>query len=242
MRRFLNRREAGELLALELAHLAGKPDCLILALPRGGVPVGYELSCILHAPLDVLIVRKLGVPGHEELAMGAIATGGVKILNENVVSALGIGREAIAAVEERESRELARREQLYRGERPPLAVLGKTVILVDDGIATGATVLAAIEAVRRRGAARIVVACPVAPSQVVEMLRRHADEVRCVITPADFGGVGWWYEDFSQTEDWEVRRLLEGANTTAKSLDEGPPEPLFLRPTSTINPFTRHES
>lgn len=118
MRRFLNRREAGELLALELAHLAGKPDCLILALPRGGVPVGYELSCILHAPLDILIVRKLGVPGHEELAMGAIATGGVRILNESVVSALGIPREAIAVVEERESSELTRRERLYRGSAP----------------------------------------------------------------------------------------------------------------------------
>ena len=241
MRRFRNRREAGELLALELAHLAGKSDCVILALPRGGVPVGYELSCILHAPLDILIVRKLGVPGHEELAMGAIATGGVRILNESVVSALGIGREAIAGVEKRELEELARREKTYRGNRPPLEVEGKTVILVDDGIATGSTILAAIEVVRRLGASRIVLASPVAPASVTEVLRRHAEEVHCVLTPEDFGGVGWWYDDFSQTEDEEVRQLLEAANPTGKSIGEGDPEPLFLRPTTRIAPYSRHE-
>lgn len=242
MRRFHNRREAGELLALELAHLAGKPDCVILALPRGGVPVGYELSCILHVPIDVLIVRKLGVPGHEELAMGAIATGGVKILNRSVVSAFGIDREVIATVEKRELEELGRREKTYRGDRPPLAVTGKTVILVDDGIATGSTVLAAIEAVRRRGADMIVVASPVAPPSVASMLRRHADEVHCVISPEDFGGVGQWYDDFSQTEDEEVRRLLEAANPTGKSIGSGDPEPLFLRPVSSISRYSRYES
>lgn len=242
MRRFRDRRDAGELLALELSHLAGRRDCVILALPRGGVPVGYELSCILRAPLDVLIVRKLGVPGHEELAIGAIATGGVRILNENVVSALGIQREAIAAVESRELEELGRREHTYRGGNPPLEVTGKTVILVDDGIATGATVLAAIEAVRRRGAARIVVASPVAPPSVAEMLRRHAEEVHCVLTPEDFGGVGRWYDDFSQTEDAEVRSLLEAANPTGKNIGPGDPEPLFLRPMPGIPSFTRHES
>mgnify|MGYP000600197172 CR=1 FL=1 len=241
-RRFRNRREAGELLALELSHLAGKPDCVILALPRGGVPVGYELSCILHAPLDVLIVRKLGVPGQEELAMGAIATGGVRILNESVLSALGIDREAIASIESRELAELRRREQIYRGDRLPLEITGKTVILVDDGIATGASVLAAIEAVRRRGAARIIVASPVAPPSVAEVLRRHADEVHCVLTPEDFGGVGWWYDDFSQTQDEEVRSLLEAANPVVKAIGPGEPEPLFLRPMSGISPFTRHES
>ena len=242
MRRFRDRREAGELLALELSHLAAKPDCVILALPRGGVPVGYELSCILHAPLDVLIVRKLGVPGHEELAMGAIATGGVRILNESVVSALGINRGTIALIESRELQELRRREQTYRGDRLPLEITGKTVILVDDGIATGSTVLAAIEAARRRGAARIVVASPVAPASVAEMLRRHADEVHCVLTPEDFGGVGWWYDDFSQTEDIEVSRLLEAANPIVKAIGPGEPEPLFLSPMSGVSPFTRHES
>ena len=242
MRRFRNRREAGELLALELAHLAGKSDCVILALPRGGVPVGYELSCILHAPLDILIVRKLGVPGHEELAMGAIATGGVRILNENVCTALGIDRAAIGEVEKRELEELARREKTYRGHLPPLEVLGKTVILVDDGIATGSTILAAIEAVRRRGASRIVLASPVAPASVTEVLRRHANEVHCVITPEDFRGVGWWYEDFSQTEDEEVRQLLEAANPTGKRIGSGDPEPLFQRPTTRIAPYSRYES
>jgi putative phosphoribosyl transferase len=242
MRRFRDRREAGELLALELAHFAGKSDCVILALPRGGVPVGYELSSILHTPLDILIVRKLGVPGHEELAMGAIATGGVKILNESVVMALGIDREAIASVEKRELEELVRREKTYRGNSPPLEVAGKTVILVDDGIATGSTILAAIEAVRRRGATRIVLASPVAPPTVVQMLERHAEEVHCVLTPEDFGGVGSWYDDFSQTEDEEVRQLLEAANPTGKSIGSGDAEPLFLRPTTRISPYLRHES
>jgi predicted phosphoribosyltransferase len=242
MRRFRNRREAGEFLALELAHLAGKSDCVILALPRGGVPVGYELSCILHAPLDILIVRKLGVPGHEELAMGAIATGGVRILNDSVVSALGIDPHAIARVEKRELEELVRREKTYRGNRPPLEVAGKTVILVDDGIATGATILAAIEAVRRRGANRIVLASPVAPPSVVQMLEQHAEEVHCVLTPEDFGGVGSWYDDFSQTEDEEVRQFLEAANPTGKSIGSGDTEPLFLRPTTSSSPYSRHES
>jgi predicted phosphoribosyltransferase len=245
MKRFRDRREAGELLALELAHLAGRAgqtDCVILALPRGGVPVAYKLSCILRAPLDILVVRKLGVPGHEELAMGAIATGGVRFLNENVVSALGIDRAAIAEVEKRELEELLRREKTYRGDRMPLEITGKTVILVDDGIATGATVLAAIEAVRRRGAARIVVASPVSPASVVGMLRRHAEEVHCVLTPEDFGGVGQWYDDFSQTEDGEVRRLLDASRPTGKMIGIGDPEPLFLRPVTRIAPFTRHES
>lgn len=226
MRRFRDRSEAGELLALELAHLAGRGDCVILALPRGGVPVGYELSCILHAPLDILVVRKLGVPGNEELAMGAIATGGVKLLNEGLVAALGIPSSAVAAVESKELTELSRREAAYRGNRPPLDVTGKTVILVDDGIATGATMQAAVEAVRRRGARRIVVAAPVAPSSVVAMLRHHADEVHCVLTPEDFGGVGWWYGDFSQTEDEEVRKLLEETSRTGLPLEAGDPEPL----------------
>jgi predicted phosphoribosyltransferase len=215
MRRFRNRREAGELLAMELGHLADRPDCLILALPRGGVPVGHELSCILHLPLDVLVVRKLGVPGNEEVAMGAIATGGVKLLNESLVSALAIPPPSIAAIEAKEFAELTRRELAYRGERPPLEVAGRTVIIVDDGIATGSTMLAAVQAVRRRGARRIVVAAPVAPLSVIRLLESHADEVRCVITPADFGGVGQWYEDFFQTGDDEVHALLHSTHPTS---------------------------
>jgi predicted phosphoribosyltransferase len=221
MRRFRNRREAGELLSLELAGYAGRKDIVILALPRGGVPVAYELSCVLHAPLDVLVVRKLGVPGHEELAMGAIATGGIRLLNEEVVSALGITPGMIAGVESRESGELSRREKAYRGERLPLDVPGKTVILVDDGIATGSTMLAAIRAVRMRGARRIIVAAPVVPAAVMALLRHHADEVHCVLAPEDFGGVGRWYEDFTQTEDREVETLLSAVPPAGIPLPEG---------------------
>lgn len=208
MKRFRNRQEAGELLALELGHYADRKDCVILALPRGGVPVGYELSLVLHLPLDVLIVRKLGVPGHEELAMGAIASGGIKLLNHNVISGFGIGPAAVAEVERRELLELERRERSYRGNLPQLDVRKKTVILVDDGIATGSTIQAAIASLRQRGVRNIVVASPVAPESVVTALETIAEEVVCVLKPKDFGGVGWWYEDFSQTSDEEVHRLL----------------------------------
>jgi predicted phosphoribosyltransferase len=209
VRRFQNRREAGELLALELAHHAGEKECVVLALPRGGVPVAHEVSRVLHLPLDVLVVRKLGVPGHEELAMGAIASGGIKLLNRDTLIALGLSRAAIENVERRELIELERREKSYRGNLPPLDVRGKHVILVDDGIATGSTIQAAIASLRQRGADYIVVAAPVAPDSVVEILRKVADEVVCVLRPRDFGGVGCWYEDFSQTSDEEVHRLLE---------------------------------
>jgi predicted phosphoribosyltransferase len=219
---FRNRREAGERLALELADLAGKTGVIILALPRGGVPVGHELSVILHIPLDVVVVRKLGVPGHEELAMGAIATGGVRLLNESLVSALGIPERAVAMVEERELEELRRRERIYRGERPPSDISGKTVVIVDDGIATGSTMMAAIHAVRSRGAGRIIVASPVAPPSVIRTLLRRADEVRTVLAPEDFGGVGQWYSDFSQTGDDEVRRLLSGVPHTTVPHDDKP--------------------
>jgi putative phosphoribosyl transferase len=208
MRRFRNRKEAGQLLALELADYADKKDCLILALPRGGVPVAQELSQALRLPLDILVVRKLGVPGHEELAMGAIASGGIRIINPHTLSALGIASGAVAEVERLELMEMQRRERIYRGNKVPLDVRDKTVILVDDGIATGATIRAAIASLRQRGARRIVVASPVAPESVVASLQTVADKVVCVLKPRDFGGVGWWYEDFSQTSDEEVRSIL----------------------------------
>jgi putative phosphoribosyl transferase len=208
MRRFRNRQEAGQLLTLELADYADKKDCIVLALPRGGVPVAHELSQALRLPLDILVVRKLGVPGHEELAMGAIASGGIRIINPHTLSALGISSGALAEVERRELIEMERRERLYRGNKVPLEVREKTVILVDDGIATGATIRAAIASLRQRGARRIVVASPVAPESVVISLSNIAEEVICVLKPRDFGGVGWWYEDFSQTSDEEVRHML----------------------------------
>jgi len=208
MRRFRNRKEAGQLLALELAGYADRKDCVVLALPRGGVPVAHEISHALRIPLDILVVRKLGVPGHEELAMGAIASGGIRIINPHTLSALGISSGAVAEVERRELMEMERRERLYRGNKGPLEVREKSVILVDDGIATGATIRAAIASLRQRGARRIVVASPVAPESVVISLRNVAEEVVCVLKPRDFGGVGWWYEDFSQTSDEEVRQIL----------------------------------
>jgi len=208
MRRFRNRKEAGQLLALELTDYADKKDCLILALPRGGVPVAQELSQALRLPLDILVVRKLGVPGHEELAMGAIASGGIRIINPQTLSALGIASGAVAEVERLELMEMQRRERIYRGNKVPLDVRDKTVILVDDGIATGATIRAAIASLRQRGVRRIVVASPVAPESVVASLQTVADKVVCVMKPRDFGGVGWWYEDFSQTSDEEVRSIL----------------------------------
>jgi len=208
MRRFRNRKEAGQLLALELADYADKKDCLILALPRGGVPVAQELSQALRLPLDILVVRKLGVPGHEELAMGAIASGGIRIINPQTLSALGIASGAVAEVERLELMEMQRRERIYRGNKVPLDVRDKTVILVDDGIATGATIRAAIASLRQRGVRRIVVASPVAPESVVASLQTVADKVVCIMKPRDFGGVGWWYEDFSQTSDEEVRSIL----------------------------------
>lgn len=209
--RFSNRSEAGRILAAKLLGYEGRGDAVVLALPRGGVPVGFEIARRLCLPLDVLIVRKLGVPGHEELAMGAIATGGVRLLNRQLIAAFGISPEGVMEVERKEQAELTRRERSYRGERPPLDVAGKTVILVDDGIATGSTMLAAILSLRQRGIARLIVAAPVAPDDVVRHLRGQADEVVCAVIPQDFGGVGWWYDDFSQTGDEEVHRLLDAA-------------------------------
>ncbi len=205
---FRDRRDAGRLLADKLAAYANRPDVIVLALPRGGVPVAYEVARRLVAPLDVFVVRKLGVPGYEELAMGAVATGGVRVLNDQLVESLGIPDQMIDAVLSREQQELARRERLYRGGRPPPDVGGRTAILVDDGLATGATMFAAIEALRKQNPARIVVAVPTASPDTCEEMKRKADEVICAITPEPFHAVGRWYRDFSQTTDEEVAGLL----------------------------------
>jgi predicted phosphoribosyltransferase len=205
---FANRSAAGRELAARLTHYAGRADVVVLALPRGGVPVGYEVAEALGAPLDVFLVRKLGVPGREELAMGAIASGGVRVINDRVVGPLGIPDEVIEEVEAEESRELERREREYRGGRPPLDVGGKIVILVDDGLATGSTMRAAVVALRRLGPARVVVAVPVGAAETCAEFEHEADEAICAVEPEPFFGVGMWYEDFSQTTDDEVRELL----------------------------------
>jgi predicted phosphoribosyltransferase len=212
---YRDRTEAGRVLAERLGAYADRPDVIVLALPRGGVPVGYEVARALHAPLDVFIVRKLGAPGHEELAMGAVATGGVRVVNEQVVRALGIPDSVIDAVASWELEELRRRERLYRGDRPPPDVRGKTVILVDDGLATGSTMLAAVRALRQQQPARIVVAVPIAAPDTCELLRAEVDDVVCAVTPEPFYAVGLWYRDFSQTTDEEVRELLAQATEPA---------------------------
>lgn len=212
MMQFRNRVEAGQQLAKRLTKYVNRPDVLVLALPRGGVPVGYEVAQALKAPLDVFVVRKLGVPGHEELAMGAIASGGVRVLNGSVVEGLSIPEDVIDAVAARELRELERRERAYRDDRPAPDMQGRTVILVDDGIATGSTMKAAIKALRQLEAARIVVATPTAALSTVREMGPDVDELVAVMTPADFAGVGQWYEDFSQTTDEEVRELLDKAS------------------------------
>src|ERR1700687_2200903 len=214
---FRDRREAGRLLAAKLTAYANRPDVIVLALPRGGVPVAYEVARGLGTPLDVFVVRKLGVPGYEELAMGAIATGGVRVLNDQLVERLGIGEQTIEAIAARERQELERRERLYRGDRPPPDVRGRTVILVDDGLATGATMYAAIEALRQQNPARIVVAVPTASPETCEEMKTKADEVICAITPEPFHAVGRWYRDFSQTTDEEVGVLLAQRGTSEDS-------------------------
>jgi predicted phosphoribosyltransferase len=207
-KRFRDRRDAGARLARRLAAYDGRPDVVVLALPRGGVPVASEVARALRAPLDVFLVRKLGVPFHRELAMGAIATGGVRVLNTAVVDALGIPTEAIEAIAREEEAELARREHAYRGDRGAPDVRGKIVILVDDGLATGATMRAAVMALRRLGPARVVVAVPTASPEACADMADVADEVVCAETPDPFLAVGAWYEDFSETSDDDVRRLL----------------------------------
>jgi putative phosphoribosyl transferase len=208
--RFDDRSAAGRELAKRLSRYAGRKDIVVLGLPRGGVPVAYEVAAALAAPLDVFVVRKLGVPGHEELAMGAIASGGVRVLNERVVNEVGIDAPEIEAVADRERAELERRERAYRGERDPIDVEGKTVIVVDDGLATGATMRAAITALRDRQADTIVVAVPTGSPQTCAEIGETVDEIVCARTPEEFTAVGVWYRDFEPTSDDEVRRLLNG--------------------------------
>jgi predicted phosphoribosyltransferase len=215
--RFRNRCEAGRILARRLAAYAGRSDVLVLALPRGGVPVAYEIAEALCAPLDVFVVRKLGVPGYEELAMGAIARGVEPMLNRELVSALQIPGHVIQAVAAREMRELERRERTYRGYRPGPAIKGRIVILVDDGIATGSTMRAAIAAIRQQEPARLVVAVPTAALATAEEIRAFADECVFEMTPEPFYAVGLWYDDFAQTTDDEVRNLLDPAAVKTKA-------------------------
>ena len=210
-RAFPNRAEAGRLLAEKLENYVGRSDVVVLGLPRGGVPVAYEVAQRLGAPLDVFVVRKLGVPGFEELAAGAIASGGVRVLNEDVVRALPNADQLIESVTEKETVELERREQTYRDGRPAPELRGRVVILVDDGLATGATMRAAVAALRQRGVAKIVVAAPVGAPDTCRELEQEADETICAITPEFFQAVGQYYEDFSQTSDEEVRELLSRA-------------------------------
>jgi predicted phosphoribosyltransferase len=211
MKRFLNRREAGLELAEKLDRFAGRQDVVVLGLARGGVPVAYEVARTLDLPLDVFVVRKLGAPGHEEFAIGAIATGGVRVLNQEVIQALGISQSAIERITMLEQQELKRREKLYRGERGAVAVKGRTVIVVDDGLATGATMQAAITALREQRPAAIFVAAPVVAPDTCTYLRTVADGCEYVHAPEPFYGVGLWYVDFSPTSDREVQLLLEAA-------------------------------
>ncbi len=211
MRLYRDRSEAGQVLATRLMKYADRPDVLVLALPRGGVPVAFEVAKALHAPLDVFVVRKLGVPGHEELAMGAIATGDVRVINLEVVRMLNIPDAVIDAVAAREQQELLRREQLYRDDRPAPDVTDRIIILVDDGLATGSTMRAAVTALGQQHPARIVVAVPVAAPSTCEEFEAEVDEIVCAQTPEPFYGVGYWYEDFSQTSDQEVHDLLAQA-------------------------------
>src|SRR6266852_3742063 len=208
---FANRTEAGRLLAEKLEKYANRNDLIVLGLPRGGVPVAYEVAKRLHVPLDVFIVRKLGVPGFEELAAGAIASGSVRVLNEDVMRAIPYANAAIEAVTAKETAELQRREQIYREGRTAPELRDKIVILVDDGLATGATMRAAVKALRQTGAAKIVVAVPVGPPDTCQELEEEADETVCATTPEFFQAVGQYYEDFSQTSDEEVRELLARA-------------------------------
>lgn len=207
--RFRDRSEAGRLLGAELGRRFGsQPDALVLALPRGGVPVAFEVALALDAQLDVFVVRKLGVPGHEELAMGAIASGGICVMNDDVLRYEVVSQAQIDEVTKREQQELERREKSYRGSSAPLDVTGRTVFVVDDGLATGATMRAAVRALRKMNAGRIIVAVPVAAKETCLEFRSEADDIVCLRTPSPFQAVGLWYEDFTQTTDEEVRRLL----------------------------------
>jgi putative phosphoribosyl transferase len=217
---YRDRIDAGRQLAAQLNDYVNRDDVLVLALPRGGVPVAYEVAKALHVPLDIFLVRKLGVPGQEELAMGAISTGGVRVLNDDVVNYLGIPGEVIDAVTADELRELERRERAYRGDRHEPNIHGKTVILIDDGLATGSTMRAAAAALRQKSPGRLIVAVPVSASQTCDEYRMGVDEIICAKTPEPFLGVGRWYKDFSQTTDEEVRQLLAKAEAAFQKDDK----------------------
>src|SRR5215217_1488279 len=216
---YRNRSEAGKHLAAKLTTYANRDDVLVLALPRGGVPVAFEVAKALRAPLDVFLVRKLGLPGHEELAMGAIATGGVRVLNDDVVDYMEVSDVVIDAIAAIELEELERRERLYRGDRAEPDVHGKTVILIDDGLATGSTMRAAASALRQQAPARIFVAVPVSAQQTCDKYRMGVDEIICAATPERFYGVGRWYRDFSQTSDDEVRELLKRSRSEQREVE-----------------------
>lgn len=211
LHRFKSREEAGKMLGQRLAAYAGRDDVLVLALPRGGVPVGYAVAQALDLPLDILLVRKLGVPGHEEYAMGAIASGGWSVLHRDVLNSLGITMAMVESVTRREAAELERRERLYRANRPPASLQGRTLILVDDGLATGASMQVALQAARAAKPARVIVAVPVAPPDTCRSLRGQADDIVCLQSPELFQAVGQWYERFDQTSDDEVIDLLDRA-------------------------------
>jgi predicted phosphoribosyltransferase len=222
---FRDRTDAGRRLAAKLGRYAGRGDVIVLALPRGGVPVGYEVARALAAPFDVFLVRKLGVPGREELAMGAIASGGVRVINREVVQTLGIAAEELDEAAAREAEELRRREEAYRDGRPAPDLRDRVVILVDDGLATGSTMRAAVAAVRRLGPSRVVVAVPVGAGDTCAEIREIADEVVCLAAPEPFFAVGNWYTDFSQTTDDEVRELLALAAAETGRMSNAPPMP-----------------
>ena len=226
--RFQDRADAGRELASRLSHLSGK-STIVLALPRGGVPVGYEVAHALHAPLDVLNVRKLGVPWHEELALGAVATGGVRVLNNEIVMAAGVTKQDLDDITRLQRLEIDRRERLYRNGRPAPDLHGRIVILVDDGIATGATVRAAIAVVKAQNPSRLVLAVPVAQASVAAELARAVDEVVCVLAPEDLYAIGLWYDSFSQLEDEDVQRILAraAAEPAAALMDTGAPSAAF---------------
>ena len=214
MDKFIDRRDAGRALTKELKDYANQQDVIILALPRGGVPVAYEIASALSLPLDVFIVRKLGVPGHEELALGAVASGGTVVFNQALLSQLNIPQSAIEQVLQSEQQELARREIVYRGHKPFPSLTHKTIILVDDGIATGSTMRAAITALNQQKPARIIIAVPVAARSTYEEMRSLVDKIICPLQPIHFHAVGLWYEDFSQTSDDEVIEILNKTRTT----------------------------
>lgn len=213
---FADRRAAGRELAKRLSEFADRPDLVVLGLPRGGVPIAYEIAAALRVPLDVLVVRKLGTPGQEELAVGAIASGGVLVLNDDIVAGIGLEPEEIEAIAEPETIELERRERLYRGARRPLNVCGRTIIVADDGLATGATMSAAIQALRRQAVSRIIVAVPIGAPETCVEIAEQADGIVCAYVPRRLLAIGNWYEDFSATSDEEVRELLDTARSSSE--------------------------